>query len=92
VGPNGDVAGANRDQSKFELDGGNNSDDLSGSDVGYNGNNAGGTPSGVVPTPVESVEQIQIGTSGQTADFKFRAGARFKCDQARNLPVSRHSV
>src|SRR5262249_34316068 len=60
VAPNGEVAGAVRDQNTYQLDGGNNSDDMAGTNntytqaVGYIGSGAtGGTPSGVMPTPAE---------------------------------------
>jgi hypothetical protein len=63
VSPTGNVAGAASDQNVYQLDGGNNSDDMSGTNStyvpsnGYAGSGAtGGTPSGVVPTPVVSVE------------------------------------
>ena len=36
----------------------------------------GGTPSGVMPTPVESIEEFKVGTSNQTADFNGAAGSQ----------------
>ena len=79
----GNVAGAATDQNGFSLDGVNNSDDMAGNNStytianGYSGPAAtGGTPSGVMPTPIESVEEIKIGTSGQTADFNAAAGSQ----------------
>src|SRR5260370_8091728 len=36
----------------------------------------GGTPSGVVPTPVESIEEFKVGTSNQTADFNGAAASQ----------------
>ena len=75
----GNVAGAASDQNHFSLDGGNNSDDMAGNNTvytagnGYSGAGAtGGTPSGVMPTPIESIEEFKIGTTGQTADFNER--------------------
>src|SRR5260221_682984 len=83
VAPTGQVAGAASDQNVFQLDGGNNSDDMSGTNStyvpsnGYAGTGAsGGTPSGVVPTPVESIEEFKVGTSNQTADFNGAAGSQ----------------
>lgn len=83
VSPTGNVAGAASDQNVFQLDGGNNSDDMSGTastyvpSNGYAGSGAsGGTPSGVVPTPVESIEEFKVGTSNQTADFNGAAGSQ----------------
>jgi hypothetical protein len=79
----GQVAGASADQNTFQLDGGYNTDDMAGNNSsyvpanGYFGTGAsGGTPSGVVPTPVESIEEIKIGTSQQTADFNSAAGSQ----------------
>ncbi len=82
VSLDGNVAGASIDQNKQMLDGGNNSDDMSGGSNSYvpgNGyagsNSTGGTPTGVLPTPVESIEEFKVGTLGQTADFGGAAGS-----------------
>lgn len=79
----GNVAGAAIDQNKFQLDGGNNSDDMAGGNTtytpgnGYSGAAAtGGTPTGVIPTPIESIEEFKVGTTGQTADFNGAAGSQ----------------
>ena len=83
VTPTGNVAGAASDQNVFQLDGGNNSDDMSGNSNtyvpsnGYAGSaSSGGAPSGVMPTPVESIEEFKVGTSNQTADFNGAAGSQ----------------
>ncbi len=83
VSPTGNVAGAASDQNVFQLDGGNNSDDMSGTNSTYVPSNGfagsaatGGTPSGVVPTPVESIEEFKVGTANQTADFNGAAGSQ----------------
>src|SRR6266853_671050 len=83
VAPGGQVAGAAIDQNSFQLDGGNNSDDMAGTNTtytpgnGYGGSGAsGGTPTGVIPTPVESIEEFKIGTSNQTAEFNNAAGSQ----------------
>jgi hypothetical protein len=83
VAPTGNVAGASADQNSFQLDGGFNSDDMSGDNStyvpgnGYIGSSStGGTPSGVIPTPIESVEEIKIGSSNQTADFNGASGSQ----------------
>ena len=83
VAPTGNVAGAGTDQNSFQLDGGYNSDDMAGNNTGYvpgNGyigtGSSGGTPSGVIPTPIESIEEIKVGTSGQTADFNSAGGSQ----------------
>jgi hypothetical protein len=91
VGPDGSVGGTVLDQSYFSLDGGNNSNDMDGSMNVYTmsyaqdptggvatQNNLGastGGPTGVIPTPQDSVEEFKVNTSGQTADFNSSAGA-----------------
>ena len=81
----GNTAGANQDQNSFQLDGGNNSSDMDGNQRtytpsnGYTGTSStGGSPSGVIPTPVESIEEFKIGTSNQTADFAGAAGSQIQ--------------
>ena len=83
VNPNGGfVAGSYMDQSTFTIDGGNNTDDMAGNTIGYI-NNFTGTAgaqtnqmaSGVVATPIESVEEFKVSTFGQTADFNSSSGA-----------------
>jgi hypothetical protein len=83
VTPEGGVAGAMYDQTTFQLDGGNNSNDMDGSMRDYTGsftNNVptagGGPPSGVMPTPVESIEEFKVATSGMTADFNGSSGSQ----------------
>src|SRR3989449_1141530 len=83
VTPGGNVAGAVGDQNSFSVDGGQNSDDMSGDQVGYTLNFTGtggaqtnGIASGVVPTPIESVEEFRVNTFGQTADFNGSIGAQ----------------
>src|ERR1700722_4855180 len=89
VSPDGSVAGAVVDQSYFSLDGGNNSNDMDGSmsvyTASFAGDPTGGIsnqsnavaagPTGVVPTPADSVEEFKVNTAGQTADFNSSAGA-----------------
>jgi hypothetical protein len=79
----GNTAGANADQNSFQLDGGNNTNDMDGNQRTYTPSNGytgtastGGSPSGVIPTPVESIEEFKIGTSNQTADFSGAAGSQ----------------
>src|ERR1043166_907062 len=87
VTPSGQVAGAVGDQNSFSVDGGQNSDDMSGDQVGYTvnftgssqlngGNQINGMASGVAPTPIESVEEFRVNTFGQTADFNGSIGAQ----------------
>ncbi|MGZ4826625.1 MAG: outer membrane beta-barrel protein [Terriglobales bacterium] len=90
VSPDGSVAGSVVDQSTFMLDGGNNTNDMDGSMQVYtpsyagdptggvisniNGNFAAAGPTGVMPTPADSVEEFKVGTANQTADFNNSAG------------------
>ena len=91
VGTDGSVAGAFMDQSYFSLDGGNNTNDMDGSNSVYTGAFAGdptggvamqfygvGAPSGVLPTPQDSVEEFKVNIAGQTADFNSSGGAEVK--------------
>ena len=44
---------------------------------GYAGTaSSGGVPSGVIPTPIESIEEFKVGTANQTADFNGAAGSQ----------------
>jgi len=92
VAPDGSVAGAIYDQNSFQLDGGNNSNDMDGSMNIYTPSAAGDTtgglvnsyvtatggggPTGVMPTPIDSIEELKVGTNNQTADFNSSAGAQ----------------
>ncbi|HTB10016.1 MAG TPA: carboxypeptidase-like regulatory domain-containing protein [Bryobacteraceae bacterium] len=83
VSPEGSVAGAMYDQNTFQLDGGNNSNDMDGSMRDYTGSYArgafggmGNPPSGVLPTPPDTIEEFKVGTAGQTADFNGSSGAQ----------------
>ena len=92
VSPDGSVAGAVVDQSTFMLDGGNNTNDMDGSMSVYTGSFAGDPtggsggqssygdlapgPTGVMPTPQDSVEEFKVNTANQTADFNNSAGAQ----------------
>src|SRR5262245_3494237 len=85
VTPGGNVAGAVHDQKSYQLDGGNNSSDMDGTQnvytqaAGFIGSAAaGGTPSGVMPTPAESIEEFRVATNNQTADFNGSAGGQIQ--------------
>ncbi len=85
VTPEGSVAGAMYDQNTFQLDGGNNSNDMDGSMRDYTGSyghnsfaGMGNPPSGVLPTPVDTVEEFKVNTAGQTADFNGSSGAEIQ--------------
>jgi hypothetical protein len=90
VSPDGSVAGTMVDQSSFQLDGGNNTNDMDGSMSVYTttfaGDPTGGVsngslfaaagPTGVMPTPADSIEEFKVNTAGQTADFNSSSGAQ----------------
>jgi Carboxypeptidase regulatory-like domain len=93
VSPEGSVAGTVNDQSYFSLDGGNNTNDMDGNMSTYTTTYAGdptggvaaqntfyltGQPTGVMPTPQDSVEEFKVNTAGQTADFNSSSGAEVK--------------
>jgi len=88
VSPDGSVAGAVTDQSTFMLDGGQNTNDMDGSMTVYTPSFGGdpsggivrnqlyGAPTGVMPTPVDSIEEFKVNTTNQTSDFNNSAGAQ----------------
>ncbi len=85
VTPGGSVAGSVMDQNTYQLDGGNNSSDMDGTQNVYTQSSgfigsaaAGGTPSGVIPTPAESIEEFRVATNNQTADFNGSAGGQIQ--------------
>ncbi len=79
VSPEGSVAGAMYDQNTFQLDGGNNSNDMDGSmNVYTNSYASNGAPTGVLPTPTESVEEFKVNTANQTADFNGSSGSQIQ--------------
>ncbi|MGC1106706.1 MAG: carboxypeptidase-like regulatory domain-containing protein [Candidatus Acidiferrales bacterium] len=89
---NGNTAGAVTDQNTFQLDGGTITDDMSGDNntyiTAFTSNTAGvgvmhspgnaQAPSGVIPTPVTSIEELKVGVSNQTADFNQGAGGQIQ--------------
>ncbi len=83
--PGGHTAGAMSDQNVFMLDGGNNSDDMAGNNTSYvtnftgtGGTQTGGSPSGIIPTPVESIEEFKVGSFNQSADFSGSIGSQIQ--------------
>ena len=90
IRPDGSVAGAVVDQSSFQLDGGENTNDMDGSmsvyTPSYAGDPTGGAANqsngvaagatGVMPTPADSVEEFKVSVAGQGADFNSSAGAQ----------------
>jgi hypothetical protein len=85
VNPNGFAAGSANDQNTYQLDGGNITDDLAGTTVAYQtsyaglgGSQGGGIAVGVIPTPVESIEEFKVSTSNQTSDFNNSSGMQIQ--------------
>ncbi|MGO9260823.1 MAG: carboxypeptidase-like regulatory domain-containing protein [Bryobacteraceae bacterium] len=81
VNPNGFAAGTANDQNTYQLDGGNTTDDLAGNTFAYQttyaglgGSQGGSIAVGVIPTPVESIEEFKVSTSNQTSDFNNSSG------------------
>jgi hypothetical protein len=79
----GYTAGAVQDQNTYTLDGGNNSDDMAGNNTSYvtnftgtGGTQTNGNSAGVMPTPVESIEEFRVTTFNQTADFNSSIGGQ----------------
>jgi hypothetical protein len=69
----GQIAGARSDQNTFLLDGGDVTDSTAGGGQ-YSGTNFSATPRGVVPTPVESLEEFRVVTTNSAASFSRSAG------------------
>lgn len=67
----GQVAGNMSDQNSYFLDGGNSTSDFDGDNGTYVGSR-----SAVVPTPMESVEEVRINTNNMTADFGTSGGGQ----------------
>jgi hypothetical protein len=85
VTPSGYVAGSYQDANTYMLDGGNITDDMGGNVVSYQTNYSGlggsqgsSIPSGVVPTPIESIEEFKVSVSNQTSDFASSSGAQIQ--------------
>ena len=90
ISPDGSVAGTVVDQSSFQLDGGENTNDMDGSmsvyTTSYAGDPSGGAANqsngvaagatGVMPTPADSVEEFKVNVAGMGADFNSSAGAQ----------------
>jgi hypothetical protein len=99
VTPRGDIAGSYMDQNTFTVDGGNNTDDMAGNTIGYINNFTGtaggqtnGMASGVVATPIETVEEFKVSTFGQTADFNASSGAQIQMVTRRGTDQIHGSV
>ena len=106
ISPDGSVAGAVVDQSSFQLDCGENTNDMDGSMSVYTktfaGDPTGGVsnqsfavaagPTGVLPTPADSVEEFKVNTANQTADFNSSSGAQVEVVTRRGTDTLHGSV
>ena len=94
VSSTGYTAGSYMDQNTYILDGGNTSDDMAGNTIGYQtnftgmgGTQTGGYASGVVPTPVESIEEVKVSVFNQGADFNNSTGGSIQMATKRGTNV-----
>ncbi len=83
------------DLNTYQLDGANITDDMGGNVTTYQtnmngigGSQTNGSPSGVIPTPIESIEEFKVSVSNQTSDFNNSSGRQIQMThQARDQPV-----
>src|ERR1017187_1737429 len=80
--PSGYTAGSYQDANTYQLDGASITDDMAGNTTGYQtnysglgGSQGGSIPSGVIPTPIESIEEFKVSVANQTSDFNSSSGA-----------------
>ena len=81
--PTGQTAGTPQDLNTYQLDGANVTDDMGGNVITYEtnysglgGSQGGSIPSGVIPTPIESIEEFKVSVSNQTSDFNNSSGGQ----------------
>jgi hypothetical protein len=81
----GQMAGSPADANTYQLDGANVTDDMGGNVVTYQtnysglgGSQGGSIPSGVIPTPTESIEEIKVSVGNQTSDFASSSGGQIQ--------------
>lgn len=81
----GQVAGSPQDANTYTLDGGNITDDMGGNTISYQtnysglgGSQGGSIPSGVIPTPIESIEEFKVSVNNQTSDFNNSSGGQIQ--------------
>jgi len=81
--PGGYTAGSYQDANTYMLDGMNVTDDMAGNTIGYQtnysgigGSQGGGIPSGVIPSPIESIEEFKVSVANGTSDFNNSSGAQ----------------
>jgi Carboxypeptidase regulatory-like domain len=83
--PTGQTAGTTGDLNTYQLDGANVTDDMGGNVITYEtnysglgGSQGGGIPSGAIPTPIESIEELKVSVSNQTSDFSNSSGGQIQ--------------
>ena len=88
--PGGNAAGSPGDLNTYQLDGANITDDMGGNVTTYQtnvngigGGQTNGSPSGVIPTPIESIEEFKVSVSNQTSDFNNSSGAQIQMSTKR---------
>jgi hypothetical protein len=88
--PGGQAAGSQYDMNTYQLDGSNVTDDMGGNPViyqtnmnGLGGTQTSGSPSGVIPTPIESIEEFKVSVSNQTSDFNNSSGSQVQMTTKR---------
>jgi hypothetical protein len=81
----GQTAGSAADMNTYSLDGANVTDDMAGTVITYQTNFVGlggtqtsGAPSAVIPTPIESIEEIKVNIANQTSDFNNSSGGQIQ--------------
>jgi hypothetical protein len=74
----GQVAGNMSDQNTYLLDGGNATSDFDGDNGVYVGSR-----SAVIPTPMESIEEVRVNTNNMTADFGLSGGGQMLLNTKR---------
>lgn len=86
----GNAAGAVGDLNTYQLDGANVTDDMGGNVTTYQtnfngigGSQTNGSPSGVIPTPIESLEEFRVAVSNQTSDFNNSSGSQVQMTTKR---------
>ena len=86
----GQAAGSPADLNTYQLDGANITDDMGGNVTTYQtnfnaigGGQTNGSPSGVIPTPLESIEEFKVSVSNQTSDFNNSSGAQIQMTTKR---------
>jgi hypothetical protein len=83
--PSGQTAGSTNDLNTYQLDGANITDDMGGNVTTYQTNYSGlggsqgsSIPSGVIPTPIESIEELKVSVGNQTSDFNNSSGGQIQ--------------